>query len=217
MFHVGFHATVYQPIKGWTSCVRGRNLTTVAPLPETTLGGSAHVICPYHRPAWRPRSTIRGSPSRLSAGPCQGADVLRHLHPVRRSAKLTRAPHASRPSTPVTVRFSDSTGMPTIPDNDPAPSAPAGSPSASTWPNMSTRTSSPIPPTAFPVRTGEEFLEFLHAVAASARQARGPGSLPRRPPEREASSSKRPSRSRRVSRGRLSSLSPRSSSPTPTA
>jgi len=35
------------------------------------------------------------------------------------AVKLTRAPHAARPSTPVTVRFSASGGMPTIADNDP--------------------------------------------------------------------------------------------------
>src|SRR5260370_25039068 len=42
------------------------------------------------------------------------------------AAKLTRAPHASRPSTPVTVRYSDGTGLPNIPDNDPARSGPRG-------------------------------------------------------------------------------------------
>src|SRR5215510_694725 len=36
--------------------------------------------------------------------------------PSPEAAKLTRAPHASRPSTQVTVRFSNSTGVPTIPD-----------------------------------------------------------------------------------------------------
>src|SRR6516225_11556826 len=39
--------------------------------------------------------------------------------PSPEAAKLTRAPHASRPSTPVTVRYSDGTGLPNIPDNDP--------------------------------------------------------------------------------------------------
>src|ERR1700730_9657368 len=39
--------------------------------------------------------------------------------PSREAASLTRAPHISRESTPVTVRFSDSTGLTTIPDNDP--------------------------------------------------------------------------------------------------
>jgi len=44
--------------------------------------------------------------------------------PSREGADLTRAPHANRPSTPVTVRFSNSTGLPTIPDNDTARSGP---------------------------------------------------------------------------------------------
>src|SRR5881227_3341696 len=42
--------------------------------------------------------------------------------PSPEAAKLTRAQHANRPSTPVTVRYSDSTGVPTIADNDPAKS-----------------------------------------------------------------------------------------------
>src|SRR5215470_11614626 len=46
--------------------------------------------------------------------------------PSPSAAKLTRAPHANRPSTPVTVRYSDSTGLPTAPDNDPAHSGPRG-------------------------------------------------------------------------------------------
>src|SRR5499425_2812033 len=45
--------------------------------------------------------------------------------PTAEAAKLTRAPHANRPSTPVTVRYSDSTGVPNIPDNDPQ-SSPKG-------------------------------------------------------------------------------------------
>src|SRR5262245_2106048 len=46
--------------------------------------------------------------------------------PSPEATKLTRAPHANRPSTPVTVRYSDSTGLPNIPDNDPARSGPRG-------------------------------------------------------------------------------------------
>jgi hypothetical protein len=44
--------------------------------------------------------------------------------PSAEAAKLTRVPHASRPSTAVTVRNSNSTGVPTIPDNDPMRSEP---------------------------------------------------------------------------------------------
>src|SRR5262245_3586684 len=40
--------------------------------------------------------------------------------PSPEAAHLTRAPHAHRPSTAVMVRYSNATGLPTIPDNDPA-------------------------------------------------------------------------------------------------
>src|SRR5437773_9840416 len=46
--------------------------------------------------------------------------------PSPEAAGLTRAPHANRRSTPVTVRYSNSTGIPTIPDNDPERSGPRG-------------------------------------------------------------------------------------------
>src|SRR5437899_12604204 len=39
--------------------------------------------------------------------------------PTREAASLTRAPHVLAESTRVTVRFSDGSGLPTIPDNDP--------------------------------------------------------------------------------------------------
>src|SRR3974390_2649430 len=38
--------------------------------------------------------------------------------PSPEAAKLTRAPHVVRPSTPVTVRYSNSTGFPTLAEND---------------------------------------------------------------------------------------------------
>src|SRR5258708_40122792 len=37
--------------------------------------------------------------------------------PSSEAGKLTRGPHATRKSTPVTVRSSDSTGVPTCPDH----------------------------------------------------------------------------------------------------
>src|ERR1700745_266552 len=39
--------------------------------------------------------------------------------PSADAVSLSRAPHLSRESPPVTARFSDSTGIPLIPDNDP--------------------------------------------------------------------------------------------------
>src|SRR5262245_21428106 len=88
--------------------------------------------------------------------------------PSSEAAKLTRAPHASTPSTPVTVRYSNGTGLPTIPDNDPARSGPRGG--AIRFP-LADHVHTDITAHStdgFPVRTGEEFLEFLRAVTAFA-------------------------------------------------
>ena len=80
------------------------------------------------------------------------------------AAKLTRAPHASRSSTSVTVRYSDGTGLPTIPDNDPLRSGPRG---MTVRFHLSEHDHTDIiahSTNSFPVRTGEEFLEFIHAA-----------------------------------------------------
>ena len=90
-----------------------------------------------------------------------------HFRPSPEAAKLTRAPHASRPSTPVTVRYSNSTGLPTIPDNDPARSGPRG---IAIRFHLDEHIHTDIvahSTDGFPVRTGEEFLEFLRAAAAA--------------------------------------------------
>src|SRR2546425_6988545 len=81
-------------------------------------------------------------------------------------ANLTRAPHASRLSTSVTVRYSNSTGVPTIPDNDPERSGPRG---IAIRFHLAEHVHTDIvahSANGFPVRTGEEFLELLGAVAA---------------------------------------------------
>src|SRR5262245_34482796 len=86
--------------------------------------------------------------------------------PSRQAAELTRAPHAGRASTPVTVRYSNSTGVPTIPDNDPARSGPRG---IAFRFHLADHVHTDIvahSANGFPVRTGEEFLEFLRAAAA---------------------------------------------------
>jgi catalase len=86
--------------------------------------------------------------------------------PSAEAAKLTRAPHVTQRSTPVTVRFSDSTGVPTIPDNDPQKSGPRG---IAVRFHLGEHVHTDVvahSTNGFPVRTGDEFLEFLRAVAA---------------------------------------------------
>jgi catalase len=89
------------------------------------------------------------------------------FNPSREAADLTRAAHASRPSTSVTVRYSDSTGLPTIPDNDPARSGPRGIAIRFHLADYVHTDIVAHSTNGFPVRTGEEFLEFLRAAAAA--------------------------------------------------
>lgn len=88
------------------------------------------------------------------------------FNPAPEAPKLTRALHTNRPSTPVTVRFSDSTGLPTIPDNDPARSGPRGM--AIRFHLGEHRHTDIVAHSTngFPVHTGEEFVELMHAAAA---------------------------------------------------
>jgi catalase len=86
--------------------------------------------------------------------------------PAAEAASLTRAPHITRDSTPVTVRFSNSTALPMIPDSDPNAN-PRG---FALRFNLAEHVHTDIvshSTDGFPTRTGHEFLEFLRAVAAS--------------------------------------------------
>jgi catalase len=86
--------------------------------------------------------------------------------PSSNAAALTRAPHITRESTPVTVRFSNSTGLPELPDNDPNAN-PRG---LAIRFHLAEHVHTDIvshSTDGFPTRTGQEFLEFLRAVAAS--------------------------------------------------
>ena len=94
--------------------------------------------------------------------------------PSVEASELTSAPHATRPSTPVTVRFSASAGIPTVADNDPKGSSPQG---MAIRFHLGDHLHTDIVSHAhngFPARDGEEFLAFLQAVAASGPGAANP-------------------------------------------
>lgn len=79
---------------------------------------------------------------------------------------LTRAQHATQASTPVTVRFSNSTGLPLIPDNDPN-ADPRG---IAIRFNLAEHVHTDIvahSANGFPATDGKEFLEFLRGVTQS--------------------------------------------------
>jgi catalase len=87
--------------------------------------------------------------------------------PSPAAAGLTRAPHAARSSTPVTVRFSLAAGIPTTADNDAQASGPQA---IAVRFHLADHVHTDIiahSHNGFPVRTGEQFLAFLRAAAAS--------------------------------------------------
>lgn len=96
----------------------------------------------------------------------KGALVTGTFKPSSEAASLTRAPHANRESTPVTVRFSDSAGIPLIPDNDPNAN-PRG---FGLRFHLAERVHTDIighSANGFPARNGEEFLGLLRGLATS--------------------------------------------------
>jgi catalase len=86
--------------------------------------------------------------------------------PTAQAASLTRAPHIQRASTPVSVRFSNSTGIPLLPDNDPN-ADPRGMAVRFHLAEHSHTDIVSHSTDGFPTRYGDEFLEFLQALASS--------------------------------------------------
>jgi catalase len=93
--------------------------------------------------------------------------------PSAEARTLTKAPHVVRESTPVTIRFSNSTGLPGIADNVPDAN-PRG---LAIRFNLAEHEHTDIvshSTDGFPVRDGYEFLEFLKAAAASGPDVASP-------------------------------------------
>jgi len=110
--------------------------------------------------------TIFGTHAGYRPAHAKGLLLTGTFSPSPEAASLTRAPHITRESTPVTVRFSDSTGLPMIPDNNPNAN-PRG---MATRFHLAERAHTDVighSADGFPTHTGQEFLEFLRAVAAT--------------------------------------------------
>jgi catalase len=86
--------------------------------------------------------------------------------PSADAVSLTRAPHIRRDSTPVRVRVSSSTGFPLLPDNDPNGNPRGLAIRFDLAEHFHTDIISHSTD-GFPTRTGDEFLEFLSAVAVT--------------------------------------------------
>jgi catalase len=104
----------------------------------------------------------------------KGAICSGTFTPTEAAARLTRAPHANRASTPVHVRLSDFAGVPVVPDNDPQGASPRG---IAVRFNLAPHVHTDLvghSANGFPTRTGEEFLEFVRAIATSGPDAPKP-------------------------------------------
>ena len=95
------------------------------------------------------------------------------FRPTAGAQSLTRAPHVTREETLVTARFSNSTGIPLIPDSSPDAN-PRG---LAIRFDLAEHVHTDIiahSTDGFPTRTGAEFLELLQAVAASGADVPSP-------------------------------------------
>src|SRR5215813_10591883 len=101
------------------------------------------------------------------AAHAKGALVTGTFVPAPEAKSLTRAPHIQNASTPVSVRFSDSAGVPNVPDNDPQGGGPRG---FALRFHLAEHVHTDIvshSANGFPTRTAEELVEFFQAVAAT--------------------------------------------------
>lgn len=118
--------------------------------------------------------------NKLSSGPhdgfranhAKGVMVTGTFTPAASASSISRAPHFLHP-VPVTVRFSNGTGVPTLPDASPKASPHGMAIRFDLGDGASTDIVS-ISASAFPVATPEDFLAMLTAVGASGTDAAKP-------------------------------------------
>ena len=117
--------------------------------------------------------TIFGAHPGFRPAHAKGVLVKGTFTPSVEAKGLSKAPHFAGASTPVTVRFSSSTGLPLVPDNSPD----ANPKGMAVRFHLGERVHTDIvahSTDGFPTRTGEEFLEFLTALAGSGPEAKSP-------------------------------------------
>ncbi|MBV8277235.1 MAG: catalase family peroxidase [Verrucomicrobia bacterium] len=117
--------------------------------------------------------TLFGLHPGFRAAHARGTMLAGTFTPDPEAASLSRAPHITRASVPVTARFSSSTGIPLLPDNDPNAN-PRG---LAIRFHLAEHVHTDLvrhSTAGLPTRTGQEFLEFLQAVAASGEDVPSP-------------------------------------------
>src|SRR6185437_6730405 len=103
----------------------------------------------------------------------KGIVVSGTFTPTAQAKSLSRAAHFNGPPVPVTVRFSNGPGVPDNPDNSPA-SGPRGMSIRFALPGGGFTDIMSVSHNGFVVGTGEDFLAFFKAIAASGPDAAHP-------------------------------------------
>ena len=109
--------------------------------------------------------TISGLHPGFRPAHAKGVMLSGTFTPSREAPSLSKVPHVLRKSTPVTVRFSNGTGLPEIPDNAPE----AGPRGFAVRFHLGEHAHTDIighSTDGFPTRTGQEFLDLLRAAAS---------------------------------------------------
>ncbi|MCJ2052573.1 catalase family peroxidase [Methylobacterium sp. J-070] len=123
-------------------------------------------------------NTLFGKHPGARANHAKGLVAEGSFTPSPEAAKISKASLFQGPAVPVTVRFSDATGIPTIPDG----AANANPHGLSLKFKLGDGSEMDVVTNAlkyFPVATGEEFRDLLKAVAASGPDAAHPTALER--------------------------------------
>lgn len=121
-------------------------------------------------------NTLFGKHAGFRANHAKGLVVEGEFTPAKTAASLSTAVHLQKKSTPVTVRFSDSSGIPDVADNNPAGST-RGIAIKFHLADGSETDLLGITLNGFPAGTGEDFLAFLKAAGSSGPDAPKPTPL----------------------------------------
>lgn len=142
------------------------------PLPsdENILKSSQDLVSQLH--------TVFGSHPGFRATHARGLLLAGTFIPSAAAASLSSAQHFNQPSTPLTIRLSNSTGFPQIPDTDPNANPRGIAIRFNLAGHVHTDIIAHSTP-FFPTRTGGEFLELLQALVAPPPEKGAPSAAER--------------------------------------
>jgi catalase len=167
-----------------STCLAGCERSGARSEKTAPAGGAADSVTASAAPAARPASLpqqIADAMVQVNGGihpgfrfnHAKGIVVSGSFTPTAQARSLSRAAHFAGPAVPVTVRFSNAPGMPVNDDNSPG-SGPRGMAVRFNLPRGAFTDIVAISHNGFLVGTGEEFLAFFKAIAASGPDAPHP-------------------------------------------